>query len=492
VRSFEALLAQVTNDDGKQIVFSSVPAEAISQRDQLRGVLHKLGATAVTPVTILSDGAEGPRALDPFAALAVELIHSLPSPRARTAADIAKALAADSRHLSAYVEEIMPARPTGTAMVVFVDQLEELLTLAAEEHRRGFAELLAYAAGDPRLRVLATLRADFLSQCAVEPALAALIQTNVFLLGPPGPEAILDMVRRPADRAGLEMEEGLAGEILRDAGIDPGEALPLLAFCLEELHRRTAPKHRLTLDAYRAMDGLRGVIGRRAGELLKDVGEAQGADLEAALPPLFRALVRVDAAGKAARRRSRDRLKPGGYGRADNGRPGERDEVAGHGGAAWARRHRPVAGGQRGRHKHRRVLGRDGWADAGGQQRDACGIAGPSRSGTSRGILPSTTALLPLRVATSAQGCLRARVPMHDDERYPPSRSRHRRSLGSPAGARHDPPGLRRSHLAENKPTRSLGEAWRIPRLRTGFHPRGKLRSGLNHRRRQDRLTPHS
>ena len=63
VRSFEVLLAQVTNDEGKQVVFSSVPAEAISQQDQLRGVLHKLGATAVTPVTILSDGAEGPRAL---------------------------------------------------------------------------------------------------------------------------------------------------------------------------------------------------------------------------------------------------------------------------------------------------------------------------------------------------------------------------------------------------------------------------------------------
>ncbi|MGA8907751.1 MAG: ISKra4 family transposase, partial [Acidobacteriaceae bacterium] len=36
VRSLEVLLAQVTNDDGKQIVFSSVPAEAISQQDQLR------------------------------------------------------------------------------------------------------------------------------------------------------------------------------------------------------------------------------------------------------------------------------------------------------------------------------------------------------------------------------------------------------------------------------------------------------------------------
>ena len=63
VRSFEVMLAQVSNDDGKQVVFSSMPAEADRQRDQLRGVLHGLGATPGTPVTILSDGAEGPRSL---------------------------------------------------------------------------------------------------------------------------------------------------------------------------------------------------------------------------------------------------------------------------------------------------------------------------------------------------------------------------------------------------------------------------------------------
>jgi hypothetical protein len=68
-RSFEVLLAQVTNDENKQIVFSSVPAEAISQQTELRGVLHKLGATADTPVTVLSDGAEGPRALGEAASL---------------------------------------------------------------------------------------------------------------------------------------------------------------------------------------------------------------------------------------------------------------------------------------------------------------------------------------------------------------------------------------------------------------------------------------
>jgi hypothetical protein len=62
-RSFEVLLAQVSNDEGKPVVFSSVPAEANAQTRQLRGVLHALGATPATPVTILSDGADGLQSL---------------------------------------------------------------------------------------------------------------------------------------------------------------------------------------------------------------------------------------------------------------------------------------------------------------------------------------------------------------------------------------------------------------------------------------------
>lgn len=69
VRSFEIFLAQVSNDDGKQTVFSSMPAEADRQRDQLRGVLRGLGATPSTPITILSDGAGGPRYLGETASL---------------------------------------------------------------------------------------------------------------------------------------------------------------------------------------------------------------------------------------------------------------------------------------------------------------------------------------------------------------------------------------------------------------------------------------
>ena len=62
-RSLRVFVAQVSNDDGKQVVFSSMPAEADRQAQQLRGVLHDLGATPQTLITILSDGADGPRSL---------------------------------------------------------------------------------------------------------------------------------------------------------------------------------------------------------------------------------------------------------------------------------------------------------------------------------------------------------------------------------------------------------------------------------------------
>jgi hypothetical protein len=69
VRTFEVFVAQASNADGEQIVFSSVPAEADRQTQQLRGVLHRLGATPCTELTILSDGADGLRSLGEAASL---------------------------------------------------------------------------------------------------------------------------------------------------------------------------------------------------------------------------------------------------------------------------------------------------------------------------------------------------------------------------------------------------------------------------------------
>jgi hypothetical protein len=63
MRSFEVMLACASNDRGEERLFSNVPAEADCQRQQLTAVLRDLGATSMTPVTVLSDGADGPRFL---------------------------------------------------------------------------------------------------------------------------------------------------------------------------------------------------------------------------------------------------------------------------------------------------------------------------------------------------------------------------------------------------------------------------------------------
>lgn len=69
VRTFEVFVAQASNDRGEQIVFSGVPVEADRQTQQLRGVLHRLGAAPGTELTILSDGADGPRSLGEAASI---------------------------------------------------------------------------------------------------------------------------------------------------------------------------------------------------------------------------------------------------------------------------------------------------------------------------------------------------------------------------------------------------------------------------------------
>jgi hypothetical protein len=187
---------------------------------------------------IFTPGATGD---DPFLAMASELKGMLAPEEQEPPIQIARSLANMPQSLLEYANKLLAGRPTGAGLVLFVDQLEELFTLVAPKHQDAFVELLTQATNDPRLCVLATLRADFLSQCMTKPALATLLQAGTFLLGTPGPVALADMIRKPAERAGLDLEDGLADEILRDAGDAAGGALPLVAFCLRNFTHALPP-----------------------------------------------------------------------------------------------------------------------------------------------------------------------------------------------------------------------------------------------------------
>jgi HEAT repeat protein len=223
---------------------------------------------------------------DPFLALAVKLAPLV----RRQPRELAAELAASPAQVGASLARI------GPDVLVVVDQFEELFTAVDAVHSGPFVALLG-ALAEPPGRVVLTLRADFYHRCVEIPDLARLLERGQLPLSTPD-DTLVEMIGRPADRAGLEFEEGLPGRIAHDAGREPG-ALPLLAYALDELYRRRAGT-RLTHAAYADLGGVTGAIGRRADAVF----DALDADTRAAFDLVFRELVSVDRNGQLARRRA--------------------------------------------------------------------------------------------------------------------------------------------------------------------------------------------
>ncbi|NES97446.1 MAG: WD40 repeat domain-containing protein, partial [Desertifilum sp. SIO1I2] len=151
-------------------------------------------------------------------------------------------------------------------LVLVVDQFEELFTLSSRQQRQQFLELvlgaLQYACD--RLKVVITLRADFLSHALELPGLTEAIQKSSIFVPPQlSAEAYREVIVNPAEQVGLEVEPELIDILLRELDNASGD-LPLLEFVLEQLweHRQNA---KLTLQAYlNAIGGLQGALERKA------------------------------------------------------------------------------------------------------------------------------------------------------------------------------------------------------------------------------------
>src|SRR5207248_2142646 len=109
--------------------------------------------------------------------------------------------------------------------------------------RNRYAESLAYAArsADERVRVILTLRDDFLVRASGLPALADRISSGLQLLTTPAPEDLVRILVGPAQRAGYAFDDPDLPARMVDAVADQPGALPLLsltAYKLWELRDR--------------------------------------------------------------------------------------------------------------------------------------------------------------------------------------------------------------------------------------------------------------
>lgn len=105
----------------------------------------------------------------------------------------------------------------GGALVLVVDQFEEVFTACGDEaERRCFIAAVRAAATPPGgALVLLGLRADFYAAALRHPELVALAQDGQLAVGPMEEPELREAIVEPARRAGVEIEDGLVELLLR-------------------------------------------------------------------------------------------------------------------------------------------------------------------------------------------------------------------------------------------------------------------------------------
>ena len=181
---------------------------------------------------------------DPMAALARELVAGAERLGLKwTVRQVRDQL--DDGGLTKLADDLLLAARVRRLLVV-VDQFEELLIQTPSRQRARFGQLLTQALSGP-VRVVATLRPEFLSQLLVDSDLA-MLPTCTYMLRPLRREALRTVIQGPCRLATIAVEDDLVSQLVDDT--DRGEALPLLAFTLAQLAEGVDRGGRLSQQRY--------------------------------------------------------------------------------------------------------------------------------------------------------------------------------------------------------------------------------------------------
>jgi formylglycine-generating enzyme required for sulfatase activity len=155
----------------------------------------------------------------------------------------------DAPALLALVRSIVEHGGTDDGFVLVVlDQLEEVFRTDEGSSARRTLRLLLDAATDHsgRLVVLATMRSEHLDEFQTFDGAAH--RYEEFTLDPMPRSRFAEIIAVPAQRCSVELEPGLVERLVEDA--DHADALPMLAFTLEELYDKSGEDNKLTIDEY--------------------------------------------------------------------------------------------------------------------------------------------------------------------------------------------------------------------------------------------------
>lgn len=182
--------------------------------------------------------------------------------------------AAALRDDDAIATTLRRAAVASSRLLVVIDQFEELFALAPDpavpaRFLRGIAQALT--GPEPRPVVVAALRADWFDRPLLSAELGVLVRGGSEIVAPLTHDELERAIVRPAAAVGVQLEPGLAPQLVADVADRPG-ALPLLQFALTELFERAGGRN-LTRESYAAIGGVAGAVGRRAEAVFAELDD---------------------------------------------------------------------------------------------------------------------------------------------------------------------------------------------------------------------------
>ncbi|MEM9492496.1 MAG: protein kinase, partial [Myxococcota bacterium] len=163
-------------------------------------------------------------------------------------------------------------RQHGSRILLFVDQFEELYTLGTtRDERAAFVACLEGVADDESspLRVVLSLRSDFLDRVTEDRAFGGEITRGLFLLPPMGRNELDQALRRPLEAAGHTFENDELVTTMLDDLQATRSPLPLLQFTAARLWElRDRDRRQITQASYGQLGGVAGALASHADTVL--------------------------------------------------------------------------------------------------------------------------------------------------------------------------------------------------------------------------------
>ena len=209
---------------------------------------------------------------DPFESFHARLLNKYSQKQAKIAREVkAKTL----------IQVANDLKQSNEFWFIFIDQFEELFTTTNENKRRKFIKGLMRLSRKklPNLKIMATMRADFLEKLSDYPELVKATQKHRPMIVEMQCNELEEAIEQPAAHHGVFFQAGLVKKIITGVQGQAG-CLPLLQYTLnllwkDEIKTGDTNNRTLSISAYERLGGVRGALQQHVDNIYQNLSESE-------------------------------------------------------------------------------------------------------------------------------------------------------------------------------------------------------------------------